>query len=142
MATETKKINKPSDKKYIEAVGRRKTAIARVRITKSSTQSYTINDRELKKYFSIKEHQVIVESAFKKAGVTQKFFVSIIVHGGGTTSQAEAIRLGISRTLILFDQELRKVLKGEGFLRRDSRVKERKKFGLKKARKAPQWSKR
>lgn len=140
--TKTKKTSKSSNKRYIGTVGRRKTAIARVRITESSTQSYVINDKELKKYFPIKEHQLIVESAFKKAGITQKFFVSVVVRGGGTTSQAEAIRLGVSRALILFDGELRKALKSEGYLKRDPRVKERKKFGLKKARKAPQWSKR
>ena len=143
MTTETKTKKAVSDdKRYIGTVGRRKTAIARVRITKSSTQSYVINGKDLKEYFPVREHQIIVESAFKKAGITQKFSVSVLVRGGGTPSQAEAIRLGIARALIIHDIELRKVLKAEGYLKRDPRVKERKKFGLRKARRAPQWSKR
>jgi len=128
--------------KYIEAIGRRKTASARVRITPASKQSVTINDRYLADFFHIRELVNTVLAPFEKLKLTQKFKVTVIAKGGGIASQAEAVRLGISRALLEVDAELRAKLKSEGFLKRDPRAKERRKFGLKKARKAPQWSKR
>lgn len=129
-------------KKYIEAIGRRKTSIARVRLNESSKMSYSINERELANYFPTAELQRIVTEPFTKVKVPGKYKISAHINGGGINSQAEALRLGISRALVEDDKELRTKLKKLGFLKRDPRAKERRKFGLKKARKAPQWSKR
>ncbi len=129
-------------KKYIEAVGRRKTSVARVRLTEATKMSYVVNEREFADYFPTAELQRVVTEPFIKLKVPHKFKVSIQVNGGGITSQSVACRLGVSRALLLVDKELRTKLKKEGFLKRDPRAKERRKFGLKKARKAPQWSKR
>ena len=128
--------------KYFEAVGRRKTAIARARITPAAKQSITVNDKDFTEYFVTKEMQMIAEAAFVQSKLAQKFKVSAILTGGGIHSQAEALRHAISRSLLDYDIELRKKLKKLGFLKRDPRAKERRKFGLKKARKSPQWSKR
>lgn len=128
--------------KYIEAVGRRKTSSARVRITEATKETVVVNDKEVKVYFPTAELQKIVAEAMEKSKVAGKFAVSVKVVGGGIHSQAEAVRHGLSRAIIKFDEETRKRLKKLGFLKRDPRMKERRKFGLKKARKAPQWSKR
>ena len=128
--------------RYYEAVGRRKTSSARVRITPSNSNSFSINGRDLPSYFPTLELQDIVLRAITKNSGGKHFFVSVKISGGGISSQAEAISLGIARSLIILDPELRTSLKKEGFLKRDPRCKERRKFGLKKARKAPQWSKR
>ncbi|MEK7630958.1 MAG: 30S ribosomal protein S9 [Patescibacteria group bacterium] len=127
--------------KYIEAVGRRKTSIARVRIF-ANQEGIVVNGIDYKKYFVTVDMQKIVEDAFRKARPETHFGVSVKVEGGGIHSQSEAVRHGISRTLNTFDIALRHSLKKAGFLKRDPRVKERRKFGLKKARRAPQWSKR
>ncbi len=127
--------------RYIEAVGRRKTATARVRITPTTKDAgYVINDRSLAEHFQLESLQQIVAAAF--ADLEQAFDVSVKVTGGGINAQAEAVRHGIARALIEWDKELRGGLKKKGYLKRDPRAKERRKFGLKKARKAPQWSKR
>lgn len=126
--------------KYIEAVGRRKTAIARVRITPASKTTFVVNNKELDVYFPIKELQTIVKQPFTQT--SEKVKVTAQIKGGGIHSQAEAMRHGIARALVDADAELRKGLKKAGYLKRDPRAKERRKFGLKKARKAPQWSKR
>ena len=128
--------------KYHEAVGRRKTAIARVRITPAAKQSFEINEKDLAGYFITEELQSIAMDAFTKSKIAQKFKVSAKLVGGGIHGQAEALRHGISRALLHYDIELRKKLKKLTFLKRDPRAKERRKFGLKKARKSPQWSKR
>jgi len=128
--------------RYIEAVGRRKTATARVRITPATKTSITVNDKEMRDYFVTEELQMIAEEAISKSEIGEKFAVTVHVLGGGIHAQAEAVRHGISRTLVLRDEELKNKLKKLGFLKRDSRQVERKKFGLKKARKAPTWSKR
>lgn len=128
--------------RYIATVGRRKTSIARVRITEQSKNSYKVNNKDLATYFPTKELQLIVEDAIAKSKIASKFHVEALLTGGGIHSQAEALRHGISRALVAYDMELRKRLKKLGFLKRDPRMKERRKFGLKKARKAPQWSKR
>lgn len=128
--------------KYFEAVGRRKTAIARARITPATKQSITINDKDVTAYFATPEMVMIAEAAFSESKLTQKFKVTAQLSGGGIHSQAEALRHAISRSLLEYDLELRKKLKKLGFLKRDPRAKERRKFGLKKARKSPQWSKR
>lgn len=139
----TKTVKKASSKtRYIEAVGRRKTATARVRITPSTKNQYVINTKELEAYFPTTELQTILRDAFETSKISAKFSVSAMVSGGGIHAQAEAVRHGISRALVSYDAELRGALKKEGFLKRDPRMKERKKPGLKKARKAAQWSKR
>ncbi len=142
---EAKTIKKSSPgvaERYIEAVGRRKTAVARVRITPAAKMTFLINDKELESYFPTDELQGIIRDAFAAAKISNKFKVTAKLNGGGVHSQAEAMRHGIARALVKNDQELRKKIKKAGFLERDQRAKERRKFGLKKARKAPQWSKR
>jgi small subunit ribosomal protein S9 len=140
MAEKTKE--KEQEGKYIEAIGRRKTSIARVRLTKTAKSSFAVNEENLEKYFPTNELRNIAKEAIEKSGVLDKFKISALIKGGGKSSQAEALRHGLSRALIIYNPELRKKLKQAGFLKRDPRAKERRKFGLKKARKAPQWSKR
>jgi small subunit ribosomal protein S9 len=139
---ETATTKKNTDGKYIEAVGRRKTAIARVRIFESSKSTFSINDKDITEYFPTEQLQVTVKGPFSKTKLPVKFKTQAHIQGGGISAQAEALRHGISRALIAYDVELRKELKPLGFLKRDPRAKERRKFGLKKARKSPQWSKR
>lgn len=131
-----------TEKKFIESIGRRKTSSARARLTPASKNAITINDKELAAYFVTPELQKIASQALTTAGTTEKYKVTIVVKGGGIHSQAEAVRHAIARALIEHDSLLRKDLKKAGFLKRDPRAKERRKFGLKKARKSPQWSKR
>ena len=128
--------------KYIEGIGRRKTASARVRITPAKEQSIVVNDKELKEYFDASALVKDVLSVFNTEGVVGTYTVTAKVQGGGLASQAEAVRLGIARALVKEDELVRSPLKKAGFLKRDPRSKERKKFGLLKARRRPQWSKR
>lgn len=133
--------------KYLEAVGRRKTSTARVRILSAGKARFVVNGKEAREYFKTEEQRRLILDPLVKgmpAGVKSdaKWSVEAHVSGGGAHSQAEAIRHGLSRALVLSDETLRKNLKTLGFLKRDPRAKERRKFGLKKARKAPQWSKR
>ena len=126
--------------KYTEAVGRRKTASARVRLVQAAKQSITVNGKELDSYFPIPEHQALVRAPLAMSGETCA--VTAVVNGGGIAAQAEAVRHGIARAIEARDGEKRTELKKAGFLKRDPRAKERRKPGLKKARKSPQWSKR
>ncbi|MEN9551681.1 MAG: ribosomal protein small subunit ribosomal protein [Candidatus Parcubacteria bacterium] len=128
--------------RYIEAVGRRKTAIARVRITPATKGSFIVNDKDVKEYFPTADLQAIAQEAISKSDIGEKFTVTVKVLGGGIHAQAEAVRHGLSRTLVIKDENVKIALKKLGFLKRDPRQVERKKFGLKKARKAPTWSKR
>jgi len=128
--------------KYFEAVGRRKTAIARVRMFPSPKTGYEVNEKSLEAYFPVKEMQLTATEAVTNAKTADKFFVTVKLVGGGISAQSEAMRHGIARALLLYDIELRGKIKKLGFLKRDPRAKERRKFGLKKARKSPQWSKR
>ena len=125
---------------YIEAVGRRKTSIARVRLTPSPKTNIVINDKEFGVYFATPTLKKVVLEAF--GDLEDKFKVTAKLKGGGIASQAQALRHGLARALVSYDSNLRSVLKVKGFLKRDPRAKERRKFGLKKARKAPKWSKR
>ncbi len=131
-----------STSKYIETVGRRKTSIARVRMTEAPKNSFVINEKEIEVYFPTAELQKVAKEALVISKLPQKFKITVHVKGGGISSQAGAVRHGIARALVKSDENLRKNMKDPGFLKRDPRSKERRKFGLKKARKAPQWSKR
>mgnify|MGYP001571894927 CR=1 FL=1 len=135
-------MEKTKSSRYIEAVGRRKSSIARVRITPGEKNEIIVNDKPLFSYFKTKELVATAKDPIEKMGLDQKFDVSVVVVGGGVSSQADALRHGLSRALTEYDKDLRGRLKKLGFLKRDPRKKERKKFGLKKARKAPTWSKR
>lgn len=133
---------KSKTKRYIEGIGKRKTSVARVRIAPGEKADFIVNSKKMSEYFPTDELRTIVDSAFVTANPAKDFSVSVLVKGGGIHSQAEAVRHGIARALNIFDSELRPALKKEGLLTRDARIKERRKFGLKKARKAAQWSKR
>ncbi len=128
--------------RYYEAVGRRKTSVARVRLYPAGKNSFTVNDKTLEEYFPYESTRVKATEVLVKKNLPQKFTVAARVKGGGIASQAEALRHGIARALLKYDESLRPDLKKSGYLTRDMRMKERRKFGLKKARKAAQWSKR
>lgn len=136
------KVLKKKPDRYFEAVGRRKTSIARVRLFTRGEKIFLVNDKNLKEYFPVFELQQIVVASLRKMKSLEKFRVSIKVKGGGIRAQAEAIRHATARALVKFNPNFKKRLKKAGYLTRDSRMKERKKFGLKKARRAPQWQKR
>ena len=135
---------KPTPKlaKYFAAVGRRKTAVARVRLFIQREKTFLVNKKPLEVYFPIFEQQRTVIAPLEKMNCLDKFKISTIVKGGGLSSQAQALSHGIARALVLFNPDFRKKLKKAGYLTRDPRMRERKKFGLKRARRAPQWSKR
>ncbi len=156
-AKETRESEERSEKtplgaeKYYEAVGRRKEAVARIRVyTRKSTDNQVSDDKALitidgepyYEYFKDARLQSVVESPLKKLKSLNRFKATIKVSGGGIRGQADAIKLGLSRALVLFDANFSKKLRKAGYLTRDARVKERRKYGLKKARKAPQWAKR
>jgi len=127
--------------KYIQAIGRRKEAIAIVRLSKDKPQ-IIVNNKNLNDYFPVESLQNKILEPFSKAKIENKFLITVKVKGGGITGQAEAIRLAISRALVKLDNSLKPTLKKYKLLTRDSRAVERKKYGLKKARKRPQWAKR
>ena len=121
--------------------GRRKEAVARVRLVPGSG-NFQLNGRSLDEYFTTRAHRMIVAAPLRVAGKDKDLDVVASIKGGGVNGQAGALRLGIARALIELEPELRPAMKAEGFLARDAREKERRKYGLKKARKAPQYSKR
>ena len=123
------------------AVGRRKTASARVRIDKGSGK-ITVNGKPMAEYFPYFEQQEVIAAPLKALAKEKDLDISVKVAGGGTKGQAVAVQLGIARALLKWNEDFKKSLKTQGFLSRDPRIKERKKPGLKKARRAPQWSKR
>jgi len=127
---------------FFEAIGRRKTAVARVRLRAENPKEFLVNGKPLDKYFPASELQQIASSALEKMDCLDKFGVTAMVKGGGIHAQAEALRHGTARALTEFNPEFHTRLKKVGFLTRDSRMRERKKFGLKRARRAPQWTKR
>ncbi len=126
---------------YFYGTGRRKKSVARVRVY-AGTGKITINDRDIDDYFGLETLKLIVRQPLALTGLTEKFDIVCRVNGGGVTGQAGAIRHGLSRALLQYDEALRVTLKKAGFLTRDPRMKERKKYGLKGARRAPQFSKR
>jgi small subunit ribosomal protein S9 len=127
---------------YTEAVGRRKESIARIRITPAKKNEVTINDRELHDYFPTEELRHTAKEALTISSALGNFLITAKITGGGIHSQSEAFAMGLARAIASFSPTERKPLKQAGLLSRDARAKERRKFGLKKARKAPQWSKR
>ncbi|MCC6564114.1 30S ribosomal protein S9 [Candidatus Uhrbacteria bacterium] len=166
MATETKEVKKKAPAKkaatkkvakaeegeavtetskggsYLYAIGRRKSAIAKVRLIKNGKGLYTVNGKPMEEFFTTWESRSMVTSPIKIAGLEGAVDMSAETTGGGQMGQAEAVRLGISRALCELNPTYRKTLKKLGYLKRDPRAKERKKPGLRKARRAPQWSKR
>ena len=134
------------EEKYVEAVGRRKTSTARVRLREAGKGSFVVNGKEARVYFQTEDARRLIGDPIVKAIAAllpgTKWHIEAKVQGGGIHSQAEAVRHGLARAFVALNAESRGKLKSLGYLKRDSRAKERRKFGLKKARKAPQWSKR
>ena len=138
-----KKIRQLATKKFFKGQGKRKTAIAQVRLfPQEKNNTIIINGKPYNQFFSLSEHQKIVMSPLEATNTFNKFSISVKVEGGGISVQAEAVRLAIAKAIVLFNPDFKKQLRLLGYLTTDSRVRERKKFGLKRARRAPQWSKR
>lgn len=131
-----------SKKPYFYGTGRRKSSVARVRLYEDGTGAITINGRDIDDYFGLDTLKMIVRQPLELLGLTGKYDVVVNVSGGGVSGQAGAIRHGLSRALLASNADYRPALKKAGFLTRDPRMKERKKYGLKAARRAPQFSKR
>ena len=131
-----------SKKPYLYGTGRRKSSVARVHLIPGGTGAITINGRDIDDYFGLETLKLIVRQPLNATSTIGKVDIRATVTGGGVTGQAGAIRHGISRALLLVDEAFRPTLKAAGFLTRDPRMKERKKYGLKAARRAPQFSKR
>jgi small subunit ribosomal protein S9 len=138
--TEKELASKPD--RYFEATGRRKTAVARVRLFTRGEKQFLVNGKTYQEYFPMKEDQDTSTASMRKMKCLDKFKVTVVVKGGGRNAQAEAVRHGTARVLVDFNNNFRKRLRKAGYLTRDPRMRERKKFGLKRARKAPQWAKR
>ena len=131
-----------SKKPYLYGTGRRKSSVARVHLFEGGTGSITINGRDIDEYFGLETLKLVVRQPLVSTDLVGKVDIVVTVAGGGVSGQAGAIRHGISRALLQYDENLRPALKKAGFLTRDPRMKERKKYGLKAARRAPQFSKR
>lgn len=131
-----------SKRPYVYGTGRRKSSVARVHLMTGGTGEITINGRNINDYFGLETLKLIVRQPLNELGLVDKVDINCTVSGGGVSGQAGAIRHGIARALLLLDPEYRAPLKAAGFLTRDPRMKERKKYGLKAARRAPQFSKR
>lgn len=128
--------------KYVQAIGRRKTAIAEVRMTPGGKGNFTVNGKKFEEYFTTDELRRVILRGLKETGKTENVDISVKTVGGGMNGQAGAVSLGLSRALILLDENLRPSLKAAGLLTRDPRKKERKKPGRRGARRSPQWRKR
>ena len=131
-----------SKKKYSYGTGRRKSSVARVRLFENGTGAITINGRDIDEYFGLETQKLIVRQPLVTTDMLGKVDINVTVAGGGVSGQAGAIRHGVSRALVVLNPEFRAALKAAGFMTRDPRMKERKKYGLKAARRAPQFSKR
>ena len=131
-----------SKKKYSYGTGRRKSSVARVRLFENGTGAITINGRDIDEYFGLETLKLVVRQPLVTTDMLGKVDINVTVAGGGVSGQAGAIRHGISRALVVLNPEFRAALKAAGFMTRDPRMKERKKYGLKAARRAPQFSKR
>jgi small subunit ribosomal protein S9 len=133
---------KTSLQEYFYGCGKRKTAIARVRLYPNGKGTFTINGKTIEEFVKVSTGFSIIKAPLKLTGTAKNFDISVVVSGGGVNAQTEAIRHGISRALLIYNDTLRATLKKAGFLTRDARIKERKKPGLHRARRAPQFSKR
>jgi small subunit ribosomal protein S9 len=140
LVTEKDLASKPD--RYFEAVGRRKTAVARVRLFTRGEKQFLVNGKPYPEYFTLVQDQQTATASMRKMKCLDKFKVTVVVSGGGRNAQAEAVRHGTARVLVAFNGNFKKRLKKVSYLTRDPRMRERKKFGLKRARKAPQWAKR
>lgn len=136
-----KETAKAERARYFEGVGGRKTAMARVRLYTKKGES-TVNGKSLEAYFPMAKQQLTVKSPFVLMGASDTMHMTVHVRGGGAMAQADAVRHGLARALVKFNEEYRKRLRKAGYMTRDAREVERKKYGLKKARRAPQWAKR
>lgn len=139
-AGKTKAVPKATH--YFYAAGKRKTSVASVRLFSNGKGTVTINDRAFENYFPIFTDQDKILAPLRITNTQKAFSIAVKVRGGGVHAQAEAIRHGIAKALLQYDSNLRSIVKPMGFLTRDARIKERKKYGLKRARRAPQWQKR
>ncbi len=143
---EIKKTGEPGRaSRYLEGVGRRKTATARVRLWPTSSKTerkFLVNEKSVEEYFQDPDLQRVAKECLEKSGTEDSFSVKVLTRGGGLPAQAQAIRHGIARALVEHNPELRSRLRALGFLTRDPRMRERKKFGLHRARRATQWRKR
>jgi len=131
-----------ADKTYYQTIGRRKTAIAQVRLFLDGSGKCTVNGKDMKEYFDIERDYQTIFAPLREIGKHESVDITVRAVGGGKTSQADAIQLGIARALVKVDEDVKKTLKSNGFLTRDARKKERKKFGKHGARRSPQWRKR
>jgi small subunit ribosomal protein S9 len=131
-----------ADTKYFQTIGRRKRAIAQVRLFPGGSGKITVNSKDFKDYFPIESLRTRILAPLVQVGKTESVDITVRVLGGGSTGQSDAMRLGIARALVKSDETLKTVIKSNGFLTRDARKKERKKFGLRGARRAKQWRKR
>ena len=128
--------------KYYQSIGRRKTAIAQVRLFPAGSGKFTINGLKLEEYLDTPQHRDIAVSPLKEVGKSDGMDITVRVIGGGKSGQADAIKLGVARALVKYDETFKATIKAHNMLTRDSRKKERKKFGLRGARRATQWRKR
>ena len=128
--------------KYYQSVGRRKTAIAQVRLFPAGSGKITVNGLDLSEYLNTQQHRDIATSPLKEVGKLDSMDVTVRVVGGGKSGQADAIKMGLARALVKYDETFKPTIKAHGMLTRDARKKERKKFGLRGARRATQWRKR
>ena len=142
LTEDKKKPEKKVEDRYWQATGRRKTAVARVRIKDAKKTSFIVNQKPFEDYFQDVEYRIIAKEALERGTEGKTFEISIIVKGGGIRAQAEAVRHGLARVLVEWDETIRDSMKSLRFLTRDPRMRERKKFGLKRARRARQWRKR
>ena len=133
---------KKDEGRYWQATGRRKTAVARIRITVAKKTDFVVNQKTLEDYFQDTEYRIIAKEALERSAAKKAFAISILVRGGGIRAQAEAVRHALARALVEWDEGMRDSMKAFRFLTRDPRMRERKKFGLKRARRARQWRKR
>lgn len=137
-----KKSVKKDEGRYWQATGRRKTAVARVRIKNATKTNFVVNQKPFEDYFQDSEYRIIAKESLERGATGKTFEVSIFVRGGGIRAQAEAVRHALARALVEWDEGMRDSMKSLKFLTRDPRMRERKKFGLKRARRARQWRKR
>ena len=135
-------VQAPVEERYYYGTGKRKTSIAKVRLYLEDSGPVLVNGKPMEEYFNWQPWQEVVTEAFRVSGTSNRFRMVVLVQGGGVHSQAQAIRHGVARALLVFDDTLKASLRRHGLITRDARIKESKKYGLKRARRAPQYTKR